>query len=93
MAKNELREEMFRVIEAWQASGLSQKEFLAQINVKQSKFQYWLKRYREQEIYPDSFVEIPAAFTQPIIIRYPDGVQVSLPLQTPLRFIKELINS
>ncbi len=92
MDRKELREEMFKAIEAWQSSGLSQKDYSAQIGIKQSKFQYWLKQYREQQDFQDSFVEIPAAYSQPIIIRYPDGVEISLPLQTPLRFIKELIS-
>lgn len=90
MEKNKLRKEMFKAIEAWQSSGLSQKDFLAQIGVKQSKFQYWLKQYREQQL--DTFIEIPTGYSQAIIIRYPDGMEVSLPLHTPLRFIKELVN-
>lgn len=90
MGKNKLREEMFKAIEAWQSSGLSQKDYLAQIEVKQSKFQYWLKQYRKQQL--DTFIELPTAYSQPVIIRYPHGLEVSLPLHTPLRFIKELVN-
>jgi aryl carrier-like protein len=92
MVKRELREKMFALIEAWQTSGLSQKDYLVQVGIKQAKFQYWLKQYREQHSTLDSFVEIQPSYSNPIIIRFPDGLEISLPEQTSVRIIKELIN-
>jgi hypothetical protein len=94
MVKRELREKMFALIEAWQTSGLSQKDYLLQVGIKQAKFQYWLKQYREQSQSSPlgSFVEIQPSYSNPIIIRFPDGLEISLPAQTSVRTIKELIN-
>lgn len=38
---------MFSLVEVWQASGQKQRVFCQEKDLAYSKFQYWLKRYRE----------------------------------------------
>ena len=92
MEKIELRKEMFAMVEAWQESGLTQKSYAVQAGIKYSKFHYWLKQYRESTSQDAAFVELQTGYAHPIVIRYPDGVEISLPVQIPLPFIKALIN-
>lgn len=41
------REKMFRVVEAWKASGLSREKYSAKAGLSRSTFQYWTRRYAE----------------------------------------------
>src|SRR5665213_786413 len=44
----EVREQMFKLIEQWQQSSLTQNVFCAQQSIRYHVFHYWYKRYREQ---------------------------------------------
>ena len=46
----EHRQAMLEVIEQWQASGLSQKEFYQQRNIPAHVFYYWHKYYRRHKL-------------------------------------------
>lgn len=46
----EHRQAMLEVIEQWQQSGLSQKEFYQQRNIPAHVFYYWHKYYRRQKV-------------------------------------------
>lgn len=46
--KSTHREEMFSLIEKWQQSGVSQKAWCGQNNIRYHIFHYWYKRYRRQ---------------------------------------------
>ena len=48
----EVREQMFKLIEQWQQSGLTQNVFCQQQSIKYHVFHYWYKRYREQHADP-----------------------------------------
>lgn len=37
---------MFSLVEQWQQSGISQKQFSAEYNIKLATFSYWVKRFR-----------------------------------------------
>lgn len=43
----EVKEQKFAMIRRWEASGITQKQFIEQENVSMNNFQYWLKRYRK----------------------------------------------
>lgn len=43
----QLQEQMFSVIMSWQQSGLSQKSFCEQHNIRYHVFHYWYKCYRD----------------------------------------------
>lgn len=42
-----LEQLMFSVVEVWKSSGQKQRVFCQEKDLAYSKFQYWLKRYRE----------------------------------------------
>ncbi len=44
--RQRLREEKFLMIEHWQQSGLTQKQYCEQQNIPYPNFHYWYKRYR-----------------------------------------------
>jgi len=37
---------MYNLVEQWQQSGVSQKQFSAEHNIKLATFSYWAKKYR-----------------------------------------------
>ena len=43
----QVREQMFSIISSWQQSGLSQKSFCEQHNIRYHVFHYWYKCYRD----------------------------------------------
>ncbi len=43
------REEMFKVVESYYQSGLSQPAFCRQQGLNKSTFLYWLKKYRKEK--------------------------------------------
>jgi hypothetical protein len=45
-SKEEIREQKFLMIEAWQQSGLSQKAWCSQESIAYHSFHYWYKKYR-----------------------------------------------
>ena len=64
-AKEEFRKSMFSKISQWQSSGLSQKTFCEQHNIKYFVFHYWYKQYRDKhpkEVSgPGKFIKLNAA--------------------------------
>lgn len=98
-------QKMFAVIEAYQASGLTQKAFCQSEGLAFSTFQYWLSRYRKQHRSDHQqssrhlFVELtPQTLLPPnhvgdpgVVVSYPNGVAVSLGATVDLALLKELI--
>ncbi len=87
------REEMFPVVEAWQHSGLSKKDFCEEQGIIKSVFFYWCRRYREEHEL-GGFVPLttgsPFSFNQnhSIEIQYPNGVVLKLPANTPASLVR-----
>ena len=46
MEKQDRIQEMYNLVEQWQQSGVSQKQFSAENNIKRPTFMYWVKKYR-----------------------------------------------
>ncbi|MFQ5650275.1 MAG: hypothetical protein ACE5IY_10075 [bacterium] len=98
-------QEMFALIEAYAASGKSQKAFCQSQGLALSTFQYWLSRYRKHhrsdEQQPEKrhlFVELKpavqsaaAAGDQGVVVHYPNGVVVSLGTAVDPELLKVLI--
>lgn len=42
-----LQEKMFALVQAWQSSGMTQREFLCDKSIGLSKFNYWICKYRK----------------------------------------------
>jgi len=95
MRKNQKysQEEMYKGIEKWQSSGLTQLQFCKQENLAKATFRYWLIKYRKDKgVYHRSLekpvktfipidlpepTESPALNIGPIEITYPNGVKLS----------------
>ncbi len=93
MSKQRNSGEMFPLIEEWERSGQSQKEFCSSVGVAQHLMSYWVKKYREEAIDEKSgFTEIKASsLASPIEICYPNGVVVRLSDPKATGLLKTLI--
>lgn len=61
-SKQQIREQYFKLIAAWQQSGQNQKQFCLQNNVPYHVFHYWYKAYRNQaSVGSGSFVAVNIA--------------------------------
>lgn len=49
---------MFELIEQWQQSGLSQKQFIIEHDIKLATFGYWVKKYRQHHLGDIGFAKV-----------------------------------
>ena len=95
--KNAHRAEMFEMIEQWQKSGLSQKDFCVSKDVAYHSFHYWYRVYKSAQNTGVSFV--PVNITSPanqdqIVLTSGSGIQVLLPFTNQsVLLIKQLLIS
>jgi hypothetical protein len=91
---------MFRVVERYQDSSLTQSAFCQAESLALSTFQYWLSQYEKcrpcSSDFAQPFVEVQAqspkaAANAAIVLSYPNGVSVSLSHDVELTLLKELI--
>jgi len=91
--REQQREKIFSLIENWQQSDQTQKDFCREHDVKLATFHYWQKKYRNQyQDNPAGFIpmEISSPDVRTVEIRYPNGVIVQLP-GLDLRLLKQLV--
>jgi len=82
---------MHLLVRQWKVSGLSQAKFAAQKNLTLVKFRYWIKKLKEPTDNEPGFVQLNGFSPQSISLRYPNGVELLLPTQTPVNVLKDLI--
>ena len=73
------KDEMFRIIEAYQKSGLSQPAFCRQEGLNKSTFLYWLKKYRKEQ--QKDFLPLqvgPAKTTFNLELDLPNGIKIRI---------------
>lgn len=92
MTLQDKRSLMFTMVEQWRQSGLSQKEFSEVHNIRCGKFQYWIRKHGHSEVRGSGFIELNRLTGSGISIRYPNGVELLLPSQTPAGYIKMLVS-
>jgi transposase-like protein len=105
MRKNQkyTREQMFGAIDQCQRDGITPKEYCRQHQIPYPSFQYWLRKYRKEQINhnpkPENGflpvrIEDAALFnSDQLTIHYPNGIQVRCPLNTPIHLLQSLIIS
>lgn len=49
---------MFELVEQWQQSGMSQKTFILEHDVKLATFGYWVKKYRQHHLGEVGFAKV-----------------------------------
>ena len=91
MTKIEKRSRMESMIQDWQASGNTQVEYARENGMKVATLRYWVSKFRKGSGGETSFVEIGGGFMQNIHIRYPNGVELTLPFITPAGLLRNLI--
>ena len=82
---------MYSMVEQWQQSGLYQSVFSGQQGISIQKLRYWISKYRREMSPEPAFVQINCPSHQGINIRYPNGVELSLPAQVSVSVIRSLI--
>lgn len=85
----EKREQMLEVVERWHQSGLTQEAFAKENQMAVAKLRYWIRQKREEP--SGSFVELSTPIVNELIIRYPNGVELQVPPQTPVAQLRHLI--
>ena len=92
MILQEKKNKMTAIVSDWQASGLSQVEYAGLHGFKLNTFRYWISKHKQSGFKQPDFIQIGGAVTQSIHIRYPHGVELILPVQTPASILRSLIN-
>jgi hypothetical protein len=69
MAQVRTEAEMFPLVESWQKSGLTQKEFSQQQGISDQVFYYWVARYRKAQ--PVSSLPAVSWLLKPSLFRLP----------------------
>jgi hypothetical protein len=92
MTLQDKRSHMTTMVEQWRQSGLSQAGFAQVQNVKLAKLRYWIHKQRQGELHGSGFIQLSGLPSSGISIRYPNGVELILPVQVPAGYLKMLIN-
>ncbi len=58
MEKEDRSTQMLSLVEQWTESGLSQKQFARDNQIKYHTFTYWVRRYRQQQTQNNGFIPI-----------------------------------
>lgn len=89
------------LIEAWQTSALTQKEFCAQQSIAYSGFHYWFKKFRQAKSLPHArsgFMSVKVTssgsgnnYSAPIELILPDGRRVNFHEGVDAQFLRALL--
>jgi len=82
---------MRALVTVWQTSGQTQNEFAAANNVNLHTFKYWLYKIRGEQSGAGSFIRLDQVMLPELCLRYPNGVELLVPAQTPHTLLRELI--
>ncbi|MEA1877439.1 MAG: hypothetical protein U9N86_11295 [Bacteroidota bacterium] len=91
MTQEEKRTQMFSLVAKWHESDENQETFVKRHDIKLNTFRYWSSKYREAHQAPEDFIELPSIHGAMIQLYFPNGVQIHLPIQTPMEVIKGLL--
>lgn len=92
MTLQEKKNKMAAIVSDWQTSGLSQVEYASMHGFKLTTFRYWVSKHKQTGSNRPDFIQIGGPVAASIHIRYPHGVELVLPAQTPAGFLRSLIN-
>jgi len=83
---------MLTLVEQWRSSGMSQAEFARENNLTVHTLRYWLYKGDRPPKNPNSFLRLSVpSVSQDIKLRYPNGVELHLPIGTPVSVLRSLI--
>ena len=80
MSKQKIQDQMFEIVESFNASGLTRTEFCLKNNIKRPRFYYWAKRYKEHQMTSGGFIQLETeqVFSRDSVIEivFPNGVKI-----------------
>jgi hypothetical protein len=81
----EKRSAMRAVVEDWQSSGKSKKQYCLEKGINAAKFYYWYSKINDTEGSPRGFIPIEkTSATREIEVVYPNGVRLKVDNDLPL---------
>lgn len=93
MTRKEKNAQMVSMVDRWQYSGMSKVDFAKAEGFPVSKLHYWMRSIKEKSDTHNSFIQLNGyGEHQHINIRFPNGVELMLPAQTPIGVIRSLID-
>lgn len=87
----ERQEQMRELVDQWQSSGQSQKEFARDHKLNLHTFKYWIYKFHHKEQTPDGFIRLDEIPASEFCLRYPNGVELMVPTSTPAKVLIDLI--
>ena len=85
---------MQELVLQWETSGKTVTQFVTENKINKSTFYYWVNKLKKknQPQAPDSFVQLcPESAAAEMVVRYPNGVEIFLPTNTPSQTLIQLI--
>ena len=82
---------MRELVEQWHASRQSQKDFATENSLNPHNFKYWIYKFRQDDQSPEGFIRLDNIPAQEIRLRYPSGVELAVPTNTPVAVLIDLI--
>lgn len=92
MKETENREKMLSLVSEYETSGLTQSEFANEREINVHTFKYWLYKSRHKENDSKGFIQLDPLPGHQICLRYPNGIEMLVPAQTPFTTLRQLIN-
>ena len=86
------KDKMQAVVSRWRDSGLSQAEYARKNELNLQTFRYWISKLRKDEDDAPAFIALDGFAPTQISLNYPNGVELILPTQTPVKVLKGLIH-
>ena len=92
MTKQEKSAMMISLANRWRLSGVAQEDFARENNITVHALRYWLYKRKDFKQETGAFFELSGlAIGNEYLLRYPNGIEIKLPVQTPVSIIKSLI--
>ena len=80
------------IAQQWRSSGMTQIDYANAKQISIHTLRYWLYKHKGSVSDEGSFLRLKDLSTaNEIVLRYPGGVELRLPVATPLSVIKQLI--
>lgn len=93
-------QEMYPLVEQWQQSNLTQKEFSAQHQITPHAFGYWVNKYRKEHEQKKastptsgSFIALTAQTTAGVEVVFPTGVMIRFSHEVPVSYLSQLLSA
>lgn len=93
MTRLEHKEKMYTLVKQWRESGQSQASFIKEHQINLHTFRYWINKYNNgQQDAPDGFISLDhVSSSGDICIRYPNGVELYVPMHAPYTTLQKLV--